>query len=440
MTPLKRRANGNELRASDELIRLVTEMSDVAIWEYDLVRDEMKRTANHDALYGLPWQETWRLPTFLDATLDEDRTRSERVIAEACSPGGPDGYEFDFRVTWPDGSVHWLWVQGRVAERDNTGAGVLVRGVLQEVTDRYRRERAFERLVQFYATLSDTNQAVVYGTDEMKLFVEICESAVRHHAADAAWIGFEEVDGVIRPMASKGEGIEGFLAHRAELIGDPTVHRLDLPTIAVRDDRPVWHRSEVSLGADEVGHAARDRGWLSGASVPLRRHGVAKGALTFYSGDPTHFDERLDTLLGEIATDVSFALDLFEEKRQQQKLREDLVVANRRINEILDQSVFGVYVLDGSNIVYVNQRAVDLLGYVEVDELVGLDFANIVGGETNLLVENEIRQFSSSGAAASEVRFSTTRPNGERVDLVATSSLGKFNGRVARIGMIQAIS
>ena len=121
-------------------------------------------------------------------------------------------------------------------------------------------------------------------------------------------------------------------------------------------------------------------------------------------------------------------------------MREDLVVANRRINEILDQSVFGIYVLDGSNIVYVNQRAAELLGYDEADELVGLDFANIVGGETNLLVENEVRQFSTRGAAASEVRFSTTRPDGERVDLVATSSLGKFNGRVARIGMIQAIS
>ncbi len=439
MTPPKR-AEGNELQASDELIRLATEMSGVAIWEYDLARDEMKRTANHDALYGLAWQETWRLPTFLDATVDEDRARSERIIAEACAPGGPDGYEFDFRVTWPDDSVHWLWVRGRVTERDSTGAGIVVRGVLQEVTDRYRREKAFERLVQFYATLSDTNQAVVYGSDEMKLFVDICESAVRHHAADAAWIGFEDEDGVIRPVATRGEGIGQFLARREELMGEATVRQLDLPTIAVRDDRPVWRRSDVALSSDEIGHVARERGWLSGASVPLRRGGVAKGALTFYSGDPTHFDERLDTLLAEIATDVSFALDLFEEKRQQQKLREDLVVANRRINEILDQSVFGIYVLDGSNIVYVNQRAAELLGYDEADELVGLDFANIVGGETNLLVENEVRQFSTRGAAASEVRFSTTRPDGERVDLVATSSLGKFNGRVARIGMIQSIS
>ena len=46
-------SRSDELRADDELLRLVTEMSSVAVWEYDMVRDAMRRSANHGALYGL---------------------------------------------------------------------------------------------------------------------------------------------------------------------------------------------------------------------------------------------------------------------------------------------------------------------------------------------------------------------------------------------------
>jgi hypothetical protein len=50
------------------------------------------------------------------------------TVQASCAPGGPDEYAFDFRVIWPDGSIHWLAVSGQVTARDATGRATLVRG------------------------------------------------------------------------------------------------------------------------------------------------------------------------------------------------------------------------------------------------------------------------------------------------------------------------
>lgn len=132
-------------RESEERLRLATEEGGVAVWEYDFNSDTMERSDNHDALYGLERQETWRLDTFLNATHPDDRGKSNNVIQSSVSPGGSDNYQFDFRVVHPDESVHWLSVVGRVAERDSRGQGTVVRGFLIDITDRKLAEEQLRR-------------------------------------------------------------------------------------------------------------------------------------------------------------------------------------------------------------------------------------------------------------------------------------------------------
>lgn len=122
------------VRRNEERLRLATQAAQVAVWEYDFVAGQMTRTENHDALYGLPWQPVWTYDCFIRATHPDDVPASDRAIQEACAPGGPDDYEVDFRVVYPDGSVHWLACTGRIFARDASGRATLVRGTLIDVT------------------------------------------------------------------------------------------------------------------------------------------------------------------------------------------------------------------------------------------------------------------------------------------------------------------
>lgn len=122
------------VRRSEERLRRATQAAQVAVWEYDFVAGQMTRTENHDGLYGLEPQHVWQYDIFTNATHPEDRELSDRTVQASCAPGGPDEYAFDFRVIWPDGSIHWLAVSGQVTARDATGRATLVRGALIDVT------------------------------------------------------------------------------------------------------------------------------------------------------------------------------------------------------------------------------------------------------------------------------------------------------------------
>jgi len=124
------------LQKNEERLRLSTELANVAVWEYDFTTNSMSRSKNHDQLYGLEWQTKWDITTFLNTTHPEDREVSNAIIQKSTAAKGPDQYTFDFRVIYPDQSIHWLMVTGQVVERDLEGQGTMVRGCLIDITER----------------------------------------------------------------------------------------------------------------------------------------------------------------------------------------------------------------------------------------------------------------------------------------------------------------
>ena len=148
-----------ELKESEELLRLSSELAKVAAWEYDFETDEMSRSKNHDSLYGLPVQEKWEFATFTNATHIDDRAMSTLIIQNAVAVGGPDEYNFDFRVIYPNKSIHWLNVIGKVIKRNTEGLGVLVRGFLIDITDRKQTEIQLIKSEKRYRALFENMSA-----------------------------------------------------------------------------------------------------------------------------------------------------------------------------------------------------------------------------------------------------------------------------------------
>ncbi|MCX9013877.1 MAG: PAS domain S-box protein [Candidatus Methanoperedens sp.] len=133
------------LQGSEERLRLATELANVAVWEYSFITNSMSRSKNHDKLYGVEWQTKWDLNTFTNATHPDDREYSNGIIQKSVAKGGPDQYEFDFRVVYPDQSIHWLMVVGQVIERNSDGQGIIVRGSLIDITERKQAEEELRK-------------------------------------------------------------------------------------------------------------------------------------------------------------------------------------------------------------------------------------------------------------------------------------------------------
>ena len=358
----------HQLAESEVQLRLATEMADIAIWRYDFVSNQMFRTENHDRLYGRQGQVRWDIETFLQTIHPEDRERSAAVIQASVAPGGIDVYSLDFRVIWPDGTLHWLWAKGEVIERDAQGQGVDVRGVLLDISERKSAEARLQRLTQLYAALSQSNQAIVRCTNEQELFPQICHDAVQFGGLRMAWIGMTDTDArLIRPVAASGAGVDYLKSIEISIEPDTPTGRGPTGT-SVREERPVWCQDfqRDPTTAHWHQHGAQF-GWRSSASLPLRRRGQTVGAFVVYSNVPDAFDEGSRNLLVEMAVDISFALDHFAGERERERAVEDLRASDLHLRTIIETEPECVKVLDRSGaLIEMNSAGLSML---EVDSI-----------------------------------------------------------------------
>lgn len=111
-----------------------------ATWEWDLETGEISRSQGMATLYGLP-------PGALEGVFDthfrrihpDDHGRIEEMDRQHLAEGR--AYDVEYRVIWPDGSIHWLREKAQ-SVRDAEGRAIRLLGVTMEVTDRKAAEEA----------------------------------------------------------------------------------------------------------------------------------------------------------------------------------------------------------------------------------------------------------------------------------------------------------
>jgi signal transduction histidine kinase len=117
-------------------------------WEYDVATRKLYRSHDISTLFGKP---VGALAPTLEAYLEhihpDDREKMKNAFREAIS--NRTGYDLEFRVEWPDGSIHWMAGHGRTL-LDAKGKPCKVIGVDMDVTERKSLQQVVvdrERLV-----------------------------------------------------------------------------------------------------------------------------------------------------------------------------------------------------------------------------------------------------------------------------------------------------
>ena len=117
-----------------ERLSLALEAAKVGIWEWDITGDRLVWDEQIFALYGsTPKNDAEAYTLWRNALHPEDRARSNAELLQALS--GARRFETDFRVLWPDGTVHHIRAIGRV-QRDAQGRATRMIGTNWDITDR----------------------------------------------------------------------------------------------------------------------------------------------------------------------------------------------------------------------------------------------------------------------------------------------------------------
>jgi len=155
------------LREKERLLSAAQRIAHVGSWALDLA-DPARRIGWSEELYRIygvsPETFVPTVDSLTELVVPEDRAVMQTWIAACAAGEQPD--EFEFRITWPDGSVRIISGRGEL-QRDASNRPANMAGSAQDITERKRTEAALrESQTNFAAVVNLAPQFVWICTNE----------------------------------------------------------------------------------------------------------------------------------------------------------------------------------------------------------------------------------------------------------------------------------
>ena len=314
------------LRISQQRLELAQEAGGIATWDWDIVANQKHCSKEYWRLYGLPERDLPPMPEeWLQLVHPEDRRRVSEERNRALH--GTAHYNTEFRVVWPDGTIHWLLGKGEVF-RDSNGKPIRMLGVNMDISERKYAEQALRESEERFRNMADTAPVMIWvsGPDKLCTFF------------NKAWLGFTG-------RTTEQERGRGW----AEGVHADDLERCFASYCASFDAREPF----------QIEYRLR------------RRDGQYRWVLD--NGVP-RFESS-----GVFAGYIGSCIDITDVKRAEQELvlNQALRESEEKYHGIVETMTEGVWILDHDDrTTFVNQQMAAMLGY-SVEQMVGrhlLDF------------------------------------------------------------------
>ncbi len=272
-----------EVEARDTRLEMMLAASGTGFWEWDIVSGELMWSEAIFRQHGIePAPRAPDYAAYIDTIHPDDRAAFESAVAAAIEGGA--SFALDFRIVWPDGTVHWTHGAGRVF-RDETGQAIRMIGTGQDITDQKRLIEDRDRL------LADEHRAAEFR----EAFVDVISHELR--------TPITTIMGLAQILARPGRADDE--ASRAALLEDvrsesERLHRLVEDLLVLSriergrlevDPEPLEPRRLLERA---VAHEARELSSIT-VETDLERD------LPIVAGEATYIEQIVRNLLGNAA-------------------------------------------------------------------------------------------------------------------------------------------
>lgn len=277
-------------------------------WDLDLGTRELFGTDIYKANWGRSATDDISYEMVLAGIHAEDRAMHERAVEDAIASGGT--LDIEYRVIWPDGSLHWLRVRGRAVYDDN-GRPRRMAGISLDITDRKRTEESLREETRTLEILNRTGAVLAADLDLESIVQTVTDAATELSGAQFGSFFYNVTDhqgerytlytisGVAR------EKFSNFPMPRNTAVFEPTFRGTGiLRSDDIRKD-PRYGKSAPHHGPPK-GHLPV----VSYLAVPVvSRSGDVLGGLFFGHEEPGMFTERSERIVAGIASQAAIAID-----------------------------------------------------------------------------------------------------------------------------------
>jgi len=136
ITELKRAQE--ELGESQRKLRQAIDAARIGAWEWDFRTNRITWSGHHETIWGMrPGEFDGTYEMFASRIHPDDVENVKSIVEEGRRRR--IGHATEFRVVWPDGSIHWIAASGAHTFGEK-GEAIRMSGVVQDVTERRRAE------------------------------------------------------------------------------------------------------------------------------------------------------------------------------------------------------------------------------------------------------------------------------------------------------------
>jgi len=294
-----------------------------------------------------------------------------------------------------------------------------------------------QRLKELYAALAQCNEAIIRSNNAQELYLRICQDAVIHGGLKMAWIGIHDPDSMsIVPVSWYGEGTDYLNTLYISL--DPKNLTSHGPSAkALLEKYPQWIQDFQNDDTTAPWHGKGAKfGWEASAALPLFIDGNTVAVLNLYADKAHFFDNPIQQLLTEMASDISFALKAYQQKEIASKLEEERQESYQLLKTIIDIAPIRIFWKDrdlrylGCNQIFANDA-----GLKDPKDLIGKNDFELSWKDQAELYQSDDRKVLQNGIPKLFFEEPQTTPDGNTIWL-STSKVPLRNAHGEIIGLL----
>lgn len=328
-----------------ERLALLTERVSDAIVLFDPGMRIIEANPYSQRLYGYSLAELRQL---FAGDLRASHTRAT-IGADFARALSPAGWRFETVHRRRDGAEFPVEVNAKSAEIEGRHH---VLSIIRDITERRAQEAEILRLDRIYQVLSHVNQAVVRSHNRQELFDRVCRILVETGDFKLAWLGWLDLETQrLAPIAVAGD-THGYVTH-LNLSNDPKLIESQGPSgVALREKRlnvcNDFHTDPTTVPWRDL--AARS-GIAASIALPILFGGQTVGLLTAYAGTKNYFGAREIPLLEEVASDLSYAIEVLAGEERRKAAEIELAASHAFNVAVLDSIDDQIAVLDAQGVI-----------------------------------------------------------------------------------------
>jgi PAS domain S-box-containing protein len=134
------RAERDRFREQEQRLALALNAGRLGTWDWDMVGGRVRWSPLLERIHGLEEGAfDGSFEAYQSDIHPEDRAHVLATIGRTAQ--GQEPHQLEYRIVWPDGSIHWLEAWGELI-KDDEGRPVRMVGVCRDITDRIEAARA----------------------------------------------------------------------------------------------------------------------------------------------------------------------------------------------------------------------------------------------------------------------------------------------------------